>query len=686
MQINDLTGMNDPAANDGLPIWDVSNADTRRVTVQDLAEATVELAGLMPIYATYAAAQAGVIPAVLVNIGVMSNGEVMTYVRDETGTALTTADGQKWSPAATAHVGHWNALGNADAAGTVRDRLRIQQAVNWVAQRGGGNLRFADRFYLVESPILRSPKVRFIGEGAVAFLEPTNLAAGSTGKKDLYMPLLGTKITADRTGTWATRRGVVETVNSTAFLVTDAGMENIVVDANEIAEHAIRCVGTSGANFLRVGCGWSTLADWPCGPGTTGEKVPFTQAKFDNCWVVSTGRLYAGSAVNYIAGFLFWGDDRRTVPDGIEVFSNANQCMMSGCFVRVPVGFGYMFEDSDDFKIYGSTGSLYFPSVDTIVYGTKSALVSNNYVARHHMIEGHQGSLTADAALTVGGRAVSSCHFLRSAGNSVNVTLGTNKKSVPSQVLAGNVIDTATTTLPYPAGTVQGDYVATGISLTGSVWIGAVEYTVEKVGTPTVSVTFNPTNILITNLTGVTWTAGQTIRLERIYTLWDIPRITIQSTGNSGGLTEEMGGSYGAEPVGCLLNRNSDVTIANNTNTMIPWTTAQYENGLEFWSLAEPTKIIVPRGVSYMRLEAGVTFDPNVTGIRELHIVKNSYGTVGMGKSQTPGSGGGTNLYVGHAWVPVKEGDYFEVRVMQVSGGDLNVTFNPSTWFSCEVK
>lgn len=681
MQINELTGMADPAANDSLAIWDTSNADTRRVAVDDLAEAMVNMAGLLPVYATYAAAQSGHIPAPLLNIGVMSNGEVMTYVRDATGTALTTADGQTWSPASTAHVGHWNAVGNATADGTVRDRLPIQQAVNWVAQRGGGNLRFADRFYLVESPILRSPKVRFIGEGAAAFLEPTNLAAGSTGTKTLYMPLLGTKITADRTGTWATRRGVVETVNSTAFLVTDAGMENIVVDANEIAEHAIRCVGTSGANFLRVGCGWSTLADWVCGPGTTGEKVPFTQAKFDNCWCVSTGRLYAGSAAAYIAGFLFWGDDRRTVPDGIEVFSNANQCMMSGCFARTPTGYGFMFEDSDDFKIYGSTGSLYFPSVDTIVYGTKSASASNNYCGRHHVIEGHQGSMTADAALTTTGRAISSCHFLRSAGNSVNVTLGSNKKTVPAQALVSDVLDTATVTIPYPAGTVQADYVASHVSLSGSVFIDTTEYTVEKAVTPQVAVTFSASVITVTNQTGVTWTAGQMISLDRIYTLWDIPRITIQSTGNSGGLTEEMGGRYGSEPVGVLLNRNVALSLTNAINTLVPWITAQFDNGLDFWTNAAPTKITVPRGVHYMQFGAGATFASSAVGLRELHIIKNGYGMVGMGKQQAEGSAGGTNLQVNSAIVPVKEGDFFEARVYQSSGGALDLTPNESTWF-----
>lgn len=578
---------------------------------------------------------------------------------------------------AIVHVSRFGAKGD----GVTDDKIAIQAANDYVAANGGGRILFSPRAYLVSGPLARSPKVRWVGQGPTQFLEPTNLAAGATGTVTDYMAMLGTKIVASRTGTWGTRRGVVECINPTAFLWLDSGMENIVIYANEIAETANPCAGLSGGNYSRVIAGWSRLADWPMGPGVGGEKVPFTQAMLDNCAVISTGRIYAGSAASYLGGFLFWGDDRRTVPDGIEVFSNANQCMMSGCFARVPVGYGFMFEDSDDFKIYGSTGSLYFPSVDTIVYGTKSALVSNNYCGRHHVIEGHQGSMTADAALTVGGRAISSSHFLRSAGNSVNVTLGSNKKTVPAQALAGNVIDGATTTLPYPAGTVQADYVASTISLSGSVFIDTTEYTVEKAVTPQVAVTFSASVITITNQTGVTWTAGQMISLDRIYTLWDIPRITIQSTGNSGGLTEEMGGRYGSEPVGVLLNRNAALSLTNAVNTLVPWITAQFENGLEFWTNTAPTKITVPRGVHYMQFGAGATFASSAVGLRELHIIKNGYGMVGMGKQQAEGSAGGTNLQVNTAVVPVKEGDFFEARVYQSSGGALDLTPNESTWF-----
>jgi len=677
-RISDLTRTTELADADDFAIWSAKDQDTRKVA-QSAVSALVgsTLMGSYP-YGSRAEAQAARPAPVINRIYVAEGGLLLGYLRDVTGTALITADGAKWSPDGTANVHHWGAVGD----GVTQDRAAIQAANNWVAtQTGGGFLIFENKRYLVNQSLLRFPKVRWIGKGATGFLEPTNLAAGSTGTKTDLLALLGTVIQADRTGTWAAGRAVVETVNTGAFLVPDNGMENIVVDANEIAEIAIKTSGLSGGNYLKVGCGWSKIADWPMGPGVGGEKVPFTQAKLDNCWAVSTGRIFAGSAANYIGGFVFWGDDRRTVPDGIEIFSNANQCVLVGCFSRVPVGVGFLFEDSDDIKMYGCTGPIRYASVDTIVYGTKSALVSNNYGPRHHVIEGHQGTFTADMALTVGGRAASSCQIILSSGNGVTVNMPTNQKTVPAQALAGNVIDGATVTLPYPSGTVQGDYVASHVSLSGSVFIGTAEYVVEKAGTDDVEVTFDASVITITNHTGVTWNAGQMISLTRIYTLWDLPRITITRTGNSGGLTEEGGGTYGAFPVGVLLNRNSNVSIADNTNTMLPWTTAAFENGFDFWNVSTPTKIVVPKGVSYMSFAAGCTWAASVTGLRELHIVRNGYGVVGMAKTQTAGSGGGTNLNCYHAMVEVKEGDFFEVRVLQSSGGPLDVTFNPSTWF-----
>jgi len=637
-------------------------------------------------YSTRAVAALARVPYAVRQIVVLNGLDKLEYVDDAAGTALTTADGRTWSPKAD-NITPDHFVRNV-TPGTTQMAAGIQAANNFAAALpGGGEVVFGPVAYLVNTPIIRAPNVSFRGRGTTAFVEPTNLVGISAAlRKAAYFAMLGTKIIADRTVVWGTRRAVIETHNTSANLVLDAGMKNFTVDANEIAPHAIAITGVCGGKYDDIVVGWGTLADWVCGPGVNGEKVPFTQCHFTRCHPISTNRTFG--AVGWLGGILFWGDARKLVPDGIEVFTNANQCTMTACFGRVPTGEAFVFEDSDDIKTYGCTGPIGYRSSDTITYGTKSVSLTGNYGPRHHVHVGHQGSVNLDAATTPGGRAAFSCYMLLSAGNGVSVSWPSVKKTVPAQALGANVINGATTTVPYPAGTVQSDYVASGISLEGSVFIDAVEYVVELAGTADVEITFGAANITITNNTGVTWNAGQMISVDRIYTLWDLPTVMIDWTGLSGGVSiQQGGGRYGGYTTGVKLNRNSSQSIPHATNTMAEWTTVQWERGLEFADLvAHPTRITVPRGVRQMRFSANVLFAGNAVGIREAHIVSNVYGQVGMAKTSTPGDTSGTNLNCSTAWLDVKEGDYVELRLYQTSGVALNVTSNPSHWLQGEAR
>jgi hypothetical protein len=570
-------------------------------------------------------------------------------------------------------------FGQNTTPGTTNMGVAINAAISYKAAQGGGDVHLFAVDYATSAPISKHWSVRLIGRGATQFLEPTNLAGG----KAAYVAMLGTRIVALRSATWAEGRGVVETRNLGSELVIDAGMENLVVDAHEIADHAIITRGTCGSSFVRVGAGWSLVADWLCGPEAGGITVPFTQPKFDNCWCVSTGREYAGSGESYEGGWVFFGDARRAADDGTptDIFSNANQGQMSGCFARTPTGYGFVFEDSDDFKLYGCTGSIELRSVSDYTFSTLSSNNANNYGPRHHMIEGHQGSVMVRNGKAPNVKASSSNQIIFSRGNSVNVTYEDLMLTTGTVVLASNVADGGTMTLPYPAGYTQADFSSLTFA-SGSVWVDSAEYVVEKAGVEDIAVTFGVSNITVTNNSGVTWTTGQSVYLTRIYPAHNRGTLGVIQTANSAALTEEMPSKKGFAPVGVLLNRNTSFSIPHNANTMVPWTTAQFELGGEFWSLSEPTKIIVPKGIFYVSLAAGVVWEASAsTGTLELHIIKNGFGTVGMPKQQTPATGGNESLNVYHAVVPVKEGDYFQVRVFQTSGSALEVTPNVATWF-----
>ena len=54
-----------------------------------------------------AAAEAAMVPAPVFRISIMSSGIVLNYQKDPGGTALTTADGAKWSPIGYVYANHW---------------------------------------------------------------------------------------------------------------------------------------------------------------------------------------------------------------------------------------------------------------------------------------------------------------------------------------------------------------------------------------------------------------------------------------------------------------------------------------------------------------------------------------------------------------------------------------------------
>lgn len=134
-RINDLFPEVNPLASDNVVI---DGATTRRTSIQHLVAAglpaqigttagtvaagddvRVVLGGTslqpttgLPRYLSRAAAIAAVIAAPVLSIAVQHAGLILDYVRDASGTALTTADGGKWSPAGIQFAEHFGAIGD----------------------------------------------------------------------------------------------------------------------------------------------------------------------------------------------------------------------------------------------------------------------------------------------------------------------------------------------------------------------------------------------------------------------------------------------------------------------------------------------------------------------------------------------------------------------------------------------
>lgn len=137
---------------------------------------------------------------------------------------------------------------------------------------------------------------------------------------------------------------------------------------------------------------------------------------------------------------------------------------------------------------------------------------------------------------------------------------------------------------------------------------------------------------------------------------------------------------------GVLLAMTGSITIPNSAFTFLPWDSVVYDTS-GFYNSGQPTRITIPAGVSKVKVSSNVCFNINANGPRQAQIQKNNADTPGSGSSNIVAGGTVYDiLNVASAVLPVEAGDYFEVRVLQTSGGSLATrNFAAAMWFSLEV-
>lgn len=97
------------------------------------------------------------------------------------------------------------------------------------------------------------------------------------------------------------------------------------------------------------------------------------------------------------------------------------------------------------------------------------------------------------------------------------------------------------------------------------------------------------------------------------------------------------------------------------------------------------TRLVVPPGVTKVRLALGTEFAADGTGERMIQIKKNGGGLIGGANAVHVGNTFGNFNNGTTAIIEVVGGDYFDVEVWQNSGGNLNLNSAASrTWFSIE--
>lgn len=160
-------------------------------------------------------------------------------------------------------------------------------------------------------------------------------------------------------------------------------------------------------------------------------------------------------------------------------------------------------------------------------------------------------------------------------------------------------------------------------------------------------------------------TAGSPVNAERLNYMEDGIE-TAQATAETAQETADAAKNASI----AWINKLTLQSIPNNTYTAIQFATETLDTDA-YWSVGVPTRIIAPyRGVYLVTFYGG--WDTNLTGYRTITIRKNGSTTDEFGQIFAPVSG----VSAIHEFATIlymNASEYFEVLVMQTSGGSLNV-------------
>ena len=143
---------------------------------------------------------------------------------------------------------------------------------------------------------------------------------------------------------------------------------------------------------------------------------------------------------------------------------------------------------------------------------------------------------------------------------------------------------------------------------------------------------------------------------------------------------------------GARVHRTSDL-IGITWPNIVTWQAAEFDTE-GFWNVMDPTKFIVPPGVSKVRLSASVTLEGvNAAGGLFVAFRRNATGTDSLSAYglatialRMDGVGYASNIFnIKSAVIDVVAGDYFDVRVNTSMSGVDQILATTDTWFDIEV-
>lgn len=138
---------------------------------------------------------------------------------------------------------------------------------------------------------------------------------------------------------------------------------------------------------------------------------------------------------------------------------------------------------------------------------------------------------------------------------------------------------------------------------------------------------------------------------------------------------------------GALLTLSADQWVGSNAFSpyfKAAFDTVEYDDGC--WFDAATKRLVVPEGVSVVRVTASVVWETNAVGMRQIVIWKNGAFTTGLQPDNTRAVQATTTDHtaISHP-IKVQAGDYFEVHpYYDTAGYTIRILKSTGTCFSIE--
>ncbi len=138
---------------------------------------------------------------------------------------------------------------------------------------------------------------------------------------------------------------------------------------------------------------------------------------------------------------------------------------------------------------------------------------------------------------------------------------------------------------------------------------------------------------------------------------------------------------------GALVRKTADQTLSNNTVTTITFNAEEFDVGGWHDNSTNNSRLTVPTGVTRVKICSTINFLTDTTGQRFVTYQKNGAVFNGVPSSDHTATTGADAVNTCSGPLVVVATDFFEVRALQASGGDLDVDAtgtSTNTWFSIE--